>query len=132
MKPVVFVIDGRMGSGKTEFTKAWLGKSDKALFNAGPERVGDPLAMGDAFAEHDMVGLDEIGQFEPVSAKAAIDRLITDAKASHKQLVLVVQELSQLAAIGIELPDETAYATFRAAPVSQAKFRFKGQELIVS
>ncbi len=132
MKPVVFVIDGRMGSGKTEFTKAWLGKADKALFNAGPERVGDPLVMGDAFAEHAIVGLDEIGQFEQKSAKAAIDRLIAEAKASHKHLVLVVQELSQLTAMGIELPDETAYATFHEAPEAQVKFRFQGQELIVA
>lgn len=72
MKPVVFVIDGRMGAGKTEFAKAWLGKSGNALFNAGPERVGDPLAIGDAFAKHDIVGLDEIGQFEPISAKAGM------------------------------------------------------------
>lgn len=132
MKPVVFVIDGRMGSGKTEFTKAWLGKSDSALFNAGPERVGAPLVIGDAFGKHELVGLDEIGQYEPKSAKAAIDRLIGEAKASNKQLVLVVQELSQIAAMGIELPGETAYATFHRAPVSQAKFRFQGQELIVA
>lgn len=132
MTPVVFVIDGRIGSGKTEFTKNWLGKSGNALFNAGPERVGDPLTIGDAFAQYDMVGIDEIGQFDPVSAKASIDRLIADAKATSKQLVLVVQKLSQLAALGIELPEETAYATFRAAPVTRAKFRFKEQELIVS
>lgn len=132
MKPVVFVIDGRMGSGKTEFTKAWLGKADRALFNAGPERVGDPLVIGDAFAMHEMVGLDEIGQFEQSSAKAVIERLIADAKASHKQLVLVVQEVSQLTSMGIELPDETAYATFKVAPVAQATFQFQGQELLVS
>lgn len=132
MKPVVFVIDGLMGSGKTEFTKAWLGKSDKALFNAGPERLGDRLVIGDAFAEHETVVLDEIGQFESKSAKAAIDRLIGEARALQKQLVLVVQELSELVAMGIDLPDETAYATFHGAPVSQAKFRFQGQELIVA
>lgn len=131
MKPIVFVIDGRIGSGKTEFTKSWLSKSSNTMFNPGPTQIGAPLSVIDAFAEHDIVALDEIGQYESSSAKVAIDRLIADAKASSKQLVLVVQDVEQLAAMGVELPDETAYATFRSPPGEQAKFRIQGRELLV-
>lgn len=44
MKPVIFVIDGAPGSGKTKFAKTWLCEDKGAYFHAAPENAGRHLA----------------------------------------------------------------------------------------
>ena len=136
MKPAVFVIDGKMGTGKTEFAKRWLDGVPRSFYNIGPARLWATFPEGDAFADYDLVALDEVHQYEPTSARNAVQRLIAQAGEKNKQLVLVTQDLKDLVArLGLELPENTAFTTFEWSlppfPIKQATFQFKGQELVV-
>lgn len=129
MKPVVFVIEGKMGVGKTEFAKAWMAKAEGALL-PGPRQIGDVLRIDGAFDQHAVVAVDELDQYEAVSAKQAVKRLIVEAKSARKQLVLVLQNLSVITSLGIVLPEETAYCRLEG-PTNMAKISYQGSELQV-
>ena len=124
MMPNVFVIDGRMGSGKTHFANAWLGSSKNTFFAGFPKSRDEVMEVGDVFSVYDTVVVDELMGFEKTSAKVTIDRLISEATETDKRLIMLVQDLETFKDIGIDLPKNTAYATAKGIPANELEFKF--------
>ena len=124
MTPNIFIIHGRMGSGKTHFAKNWLGHREKVLFTDFPKFINEEMKLGDVFSENDIVVVDEMMGFEKNSTKKTIERLVAESNETGKKLVLLVQDLGTFSDIGINLPKNAAYAQTSVNPATALDFKF--------
>jgi chromosomal replication initiation ATPase DnaA len=127
-QPVLLILLGHAGTGKTTIAQAWQQRMAGRMEFVTASDIGQAFECNPDWKNIDCVCIDEVSMFEKVTALAGIRRLYLEAATYGKKLLLVLQSQSELKRLGFEPPDEPAVVEIKGRQVSVV-FSYSGGEI---